>query len=65
MPGIPSGARIAVDGLEIGLDPAGVTPLEVLDVERRRTRSPRALCRVAATDGRTGSAWVEWNTPII
>ncbi len=63
-PGIPSGARVSVGGLELGLDPRAITPLEVVDVERRRARAPRALCRVAATDGRSGSAWVEWNEPM-
>lgn len=62
-PGIPAGARVSLAGLEVGLDPRGVTPLEIVDVEGRRTRAPRALCRVTATDGRVGNAWVEWNEP--
>lgn len=62
-PGLPAGARIDLDGLEIGLDPRAITPLEILDVERRAARAPRALCAAATADGRSGVAWVEWNEP--
>lgn len=62
-PGIPAGARVSLGGLELGLDPRGITPLEIVDVEGRTSRAPRALCRVAAGDGRAGNAWVEWNEP--
>lgn len=62
-PGMPAGARIRLGDLELGLDPRGITPLELTDVEGRRSRAPRALCRVASGDGRSGNAWVEWNEP--
>jgi hypothetical protein len=65
--GIPAAARIRLgaDGaqLEIGLDPVSITPLEVVDAEQRRARTPRALCRCATADGRSGHAWAEWNEP--
>ena len=57
--GLPTGARVRLDDLEIGLDVVGATPLEVLDPEQRVTRTPRAMCRCTATDGRSGSAWLE------
>lgn len=61
--GLPVGARVRLADLELGFDPVAVTPLEVIDVERRRARAPRALCRVTVADGRSGNAWVEWNEP--
>ncbi len=64
-PGMPSGARVRLGDLEVGLDPCAITPLELVDIEGRRTRAPRALCLVRVSDGRTGNAWVEWNDPQI
>lgn len=57
--GLPTGARVRADGLEIGLDVVGTTPLEVLDPEQRVARAPRAMCRCTTADGRSGSAWIE------
>lgn len=61
--GFPVGARLRLDGLELGVDPLAVTPLELRDVEGRRARAPRVLCRYSATDGRIGFGWAEWNQP--
>lgn len=61
--GIPRDARVRLGGLELGLDAAATTPFTLVDLESRRTRAPRALCRVRATDGRRGWGWAEWNVP--
>ena len=60
---MPEAARVDLDGLEVGVDPVAATPYEASDAEGRVTRAPRALCRLAAADGRTGSGWAEWNVP--
>ena len=62
-PGMPTGAGVTIGGIEVGIDPVSVTPLELTDPEARRTRGPWALCRLAASDGRTGHGWAEWNEP--
>jgi hypothetical protein len=61
--GLPTGARLRLDDLEIGLDVVGVTPLELVDAEQRVSRVPRALCRCTTTDGRSGRAWLESSEP--
>ncbi len=61
--GLPGAAHLALGSLELTIDPVGVTPLELVDPEQRRTRSPRALCRVAVDDDRAGWAWASWNDP--
>lgn len=62
-PGMPGGAGARLGDLAVELSPAALTPLELVDVEGRRTRAPRALCRTRAGDGRAGWAWAEWNEP--
>ena len=62
-PGLPAGARTRLDDLDVVLEPVAVTPLEVRDPEGRRTRAPRALCRLTVSDGRAGWGWAEWNEP--
>lgn len=57
--GLPTGGRVRLGGLEVGLDVVGTTPLEVTDPEQRVARTPRAMCRCTAADGRSGSAWLE------
>lgn len=61
--GFPVGARLRLDGLELGIDPLAVTPLEIGDVEGRLARAPRVLCRYTTIDGRRGHGWAEWNQP--
>lgn len=62
-PGMPAEAKATMGGIDIRFDPVAVTPLEVADPEGRRTRAPRALCRITVSDGRTGWGWGEWNEP--
>lgn len=61
--GLPTGGRVQLGDLEVGLDVVGVTPLEVVDLEQRVARAPRAMCRCTTADGRTGRAWMESNRP--
>ena len=55
-------ARIELgSGLVLDVEPLAFGPLELVAPDGRRTSFPRAMCRVAAADGRRGVAWVEWN----
>ena len=47
--------------LELDLEPLGHAPLALVDDDGRVAQFPRSWCRVAAADGRTGVAWIEWN----
>lgn len=62
-PGLPRGATVRLDDRRIHCEPMATTPLETVDVEGRRARSPRALCRCSTAEGRSSFAWVEWNEP--
>jgi hypothetical protein len=59
----PERARAVLGDVEIDIEPQAVTPVELIDVENRSTRCPRALCRFTAGDGRAGAGWAEWNLP--
>lgn len=61
--GLPTGGRVRMGGIEVGVDPLAVTPLEVIDAEGRRVRAPRALCRFTDVRGRHGHGWAEWHQP--
>ncbi len=62
--GLPESAHARLAGLDVAAEPVGPTPLELTDPEGRVTRAPRALCRLTASDGRTGTGWAEWNLPV-
>jgi hypothetical protein len=49
------------DELDIEVKPLGFGPLKLEAPDGRVSLFPRAMCRVVATDGRTGTGWVEWN----
>ncbi|MDE0802101.1 MAG: hypothetical protein OSA99_02140 [Acidimicrobiales bacterium] len=61
--GLPVAGRVRLDGVEIGLDVVGATPLELVDPEQRVARTPHAMCRCTTADGRAGSAWIEVAEP--
>jgi hypothetical protein len=63
-PGVPRDATVVLGGCELRLEALAVTTLELVDPEGRRTRAPRAMCRVAAAGGRTGAGWFELNEPV-
>ncbi len=62
---LPTAARVALEpsGLVCELEPVGHGPVLLVSTDGRTSRFPRALVRVTAADGRTGSGWVEWNRP--
>ncbi len=61
--GLPTGATLALApaGLELTVTPIAFGPLRLVSPDGRATSFPRAMCRVAAQDGREGWAWLEWN----
>ena len=61
--GLITAARIDLGPGELPLEvrPTAFGPLRLEAPDGRQTHFPRAMCRVAAADGRSGVAWVEWN----
>lgn len=50
-------------GMSIEFEPIGMSPVLLVHDDGRKTRFPRAMCRVSTDDGRTGLGWIEWNQP--
>lgn len=48
--------------LELDIEPLAFGPLRLQSDAGRVALFPRAMCRIAASDGRDGLAWVEWNS---
>jgi hypothetical protein len=63
--GMPTSARARIDpgGIDLSIEPVGYGPLVLTATDGRVSRFPRAAVRLAASDGRTGSGWIEWNQP--
>jgi hypothetical protein len=59
--GLITAAQITYEDLTLTVQPIAFGPLLLTAPDGRVSQFPRAMCRVAATDGRTGMAWVEWN----
>jgi len=61
--GLIERARIALDrGLPpLDVEPLAFGPLRLVASDGRVTHFPRAMCRFATEDGRSGLGWVEWN----
>jgi hypothetical protein len=60
--GLITSARVEYgDGLALDIEPLAFGPLRLVAPDGRSTNFPRAMCRVAAGDGRTGAGWFEWN----
>jgi len=59
--GLISSAEISYGELELEVQPVAFGPLLLTAPDGRISQFPRAMCRVRARDGRTGTAWVEWN----
>jgi len=64
--GLPTSARARIDpiGLELSIRPVGFGPLVLTATDGRVSRFPRAVAEFTATDGRTGTGWIEWNQPL-
>ncbi len=61
--GLPVAARWRVADLELRVEPLAFAPIGLVAPDGRTGRFPRAWCRFAAADGRTGHGWTEWNQP--
>ena len=67
--GLPSEGHLVLAGLDgaadvdLAITPVAFSPVGLVGPEGQRSRFPRALCRYAAADGRTGVGWTEWNQP--
>ncbi len=63
--GLPTSARARIDpvGLDLLVEPLGYGPLLLTSPDGRVSRFPRAVARMTAADGRTGTGWIEWNQP--
>jgi hypothetical protein len=61
--GLIASARIVSgpDELDLAIEPVGWGALLLTAPDGRISHFPRAMCRVTAADGRTGTGWVEWN----
>ena len=56
-------ARIEPGAIDLTVTPVAFGPLVLTAPDGRVSRFPRAQVEFVATDGRTGSGWVEWNQP--
>jgi len=63
--GLPTAARIGIEpvGLRLAVEPVAFGPLLLTSTDGRVSRFPRAVVRLVADDGRTGTGWIEWNQP--
>jgi hypothetical protein len=61
--GLIEAARLELEpgGLVLDIEPLAFGALRLLAPDGRVSHFPRAMCRVACADGRSGLAWVEWN----
>jgi thiamine kinase-like enzyme len=61
--GLIQSARISFSppGLEVTVEPLAFGPLRLESDDGRVAMFPRAMCRIACSDGRDGLAWLEWN----
>jgi len=61
--GLPEHAQIlsGPDELSLEIEPVAFGALRLQAPDGRLSLFPRAMCRVHAADGRSGSGWVEWN----
>ena len=61
--GLINAAAMTIAGgqLELRIEPLTFGPILLKAPDGRVSHFPRAMCRVHAADGRTGSGWIEWN----
>jgi len=60
---IPTSAALDVQGLAITVQPLAWSPVLLTSPDGREARFPRAMARFTASDGRTGTGWIEFNQP--
>jgi hypothetical protein len=61
--GLPKTATIDAGELTLSVTPVEFAPVLIEGSDGQCARLPRALCRFAAADGRTGVGWTEWLQP--
>ncbi|MGB6059039.1 MAG: hypothetical protein WBF71_12345 [Microthrixaceae bacterium] len=61
--GLPTIGRQVFGDLDLSFEPLAFSPVLLVHPDGRESRFPRALARVTAADGRTGTGWIEWNQP--
>lgn len=61
--GLIDRARLTIGDLDLSVEPLAWAPVLLAHPDGREARFPRALARFTATDGRTGTGWIEWNQP--
>jgi hypothetical protein len=63
--GLPTAARIEIEpgSIDLEIQPIAFGPLVLTAPDGRISRFPRAAARFVASDGRTGTGWIEWNQP--
>ncbi|MFB4319242.1 hypothetical protein [Actinomadura sp. 21ATH] len=60
---LPRESRLRLAGAPMTAEPLAFAPVAVTSPDGAEARFPRALCRFAAEDGRTGYGWTEWHQP--
>lgn len=61
--GIPPFASVALDGVEVAVEPVAWAPVLLTSPDGRLSRFPRGLARFSTADGRSGPGWIEFNQP--
>jgi hypothetical protein len=61
--GFPELSRLRLARTPVSAVPLAFAPVAMTSPDGRLSRFPRAMCRFAAHDGRTGYGWTEWNQP--
>ena len=61
--GVPTSALLAVNGLELTVEPLAWSPVLLVSPDGAEARFPRAMARFHVADGRSGIGWIEYNQP--
>lgn len=59
----PASSRLLLSGAPMTAEPLAFAPVALTSPDGKVSHFPRAMCRFAADDGRTGYGWTEWNQP--
>jgi hypothetical protein len=59
--GLITSASVSYGELAVQVEPLAFGPLRLEAPDGRISFFPRAMCRLACEDGRSGLAWLEWN----
>jgi|HubBroStandDraft_5_1064220.scaffolds.fasta_scaffold22774_1 hypothetical protein len=59
----PARSRLRLAGAPMVAEPLAFAPVSLTSPDGKVAHFPRALCRFATDDGRSGFGWTEWNQP--